>query len=112
MKPIKTRHTNRILGAPDGWNVLKNSPCIGLPVAQTKTGPGDSELQYQSIWETSWRERLLILLGSPITLGINSSFHPPVSLYVTFGLEEPPEPWNPEHEQEVEDKKKAIKVVT
>jgi hypothetical protein len=110
MKPIKTRHTNRILGAPDGWNVLKHSPCIGLPVIQTKTGPGDSELQFQSIWETSWRERFLILLGSPITLGINSSFHPPVSLYVTFGNEEPPEPWNPEHD--VEDKKKAIKVVT
>jgi hypothetical protein len=50
------------------------------------------------------------LLGSPIRLGINSSFHPPVSLYVTFGSEEPSEPWNPEHD--VEEKKKAIKVVT
>ena len=110
MKPIKTRYTNRILGAPDGWNVLKYSPCIGLPVNQTKTGPGDSELQFHSTWQTSWRERLLILLGGPIVLGINSSFHPPVSLYVTFGSEEPPEPYNPEHD--VEDMKKSIKAVT
>jgi len=108
MNPLRTRHTDRVLGAPEGWNVLKHSPCIGLPVTQTKSGPSDSELQFHSIWGTSWRERFFILLGSPITLAINSSFHPPVSLYVTYGNEEPPEPRNPEH---VEDKKKPMKVV-
>jgi hypothetical protein len=98
MKPIKTRYTNRILGAPDGWNVLQHGPCIGLPVIQTKTGPGDSEVQFHSIWKTSWRERILILLGRPITLGINSNFHPPVSLHVTFGNGTPAKAWNPEHD--------------
>lgn len=110
MKPIKTRHTNRILGAPDGWNVLKYSPCVGLPLIQTKTGPGDSEVQYHSHWKTSWRERLLILLGRPITLGINGSVHPPVSLYVTLRNEKPAEPWNPEHD--IEDDKIPMKVVS
>jgi hypothetical protein len=110
MKPIKTRHTNRIIGAPDGWNILKHSPCIGLPVTQTKTGPGDSEMQFHSTWKTSWRDRFLILLGSSITLGINSNFHPPVSLYVTLGNGKPAEAWNPEHD--VTDKKTPIKAVT
>jgi hypothetical protein len=110
MKPIKTRHTNRILGAPDGWNILKHSPCIGLPVVQTKTGPGDSEIQFHSIWKASWRDRFLILLGRPITLGINSNFHPPVSLHVTFRNSAPAEAWNPEHD--AAENKTPIKAVS
>jgi hypothetical protein len=110
MKPIKTRYANRILGAPDGWNVLKYSPCIGLPLIQTKIGPGDGEVQFHSIWKTSWRERFLILFGCPITLGINGSYHPPISLHVSFRTEKPADAWNPEHD--VEDNKAPIKAVT
>jgi hypothetical protein len=110
MKPIKTRYTNRILGAPDGWNVLRYSPCVGLPLIQTKTGPGDGEVQYHSTWKTTWRERFLILLGCPVTLGVNGVFHPPVSISVAFRNDKPAEPWNPEHD--VEDDKTPIKAVS
>jgi hypothetical protein len=108
MRPIKTRYTNRIIGAPDGWNVLKHSPCIGLPVTQTKTGPADSEMQFHSTWKTSWLDRFLILLGRPITLGINSNFHPPVSLHVTFENGTPAEA----REHDVTNKKTSIKAAT
>jgi hypothetical protein len=108
MKPIKTRYTNGIIGAPDGWNVLEHSPCLGLPVTQTRTGPGDSEMRFQSTWKTSWRDRFFILLGRPITLGINSNFHPPVSLQVTFEDGTPAEAL----EHDVNDEKTPIKAVT
>lgn len=74
MKPIKTPHTNAILGAPPGWNEAQHGPCIGLPVLQTE------DPYFYSYWATTWRERLSILIGRPVRLCVVGGSHPPVSM--------------------------------
>lgn len=98
MNPIKTKHTNRIIGAQEsGWNMLKHGPVIGLPVVSTRTGPDEKQTRFESRWAPSLTERVLILFGRPVTLAVNSFVHPPVSLHV--GMSDKPEPgWNPEHD--------------
>lgn len=76
MKPIKTRHTNKVLGAPEGWDALKHGPCVGLPICQT----GDPYMY--SWWAPTWRERLAILFGRPVQMCIVGEKHPPVSVEV------------------------------
>ena len=74
MTPIKNKFTNEILGAPQGWNELKNGPCVGLPVLRTE------DPYVYSWWSTTWRERFAILCGRPIRLCVVGASTPPVSL--------------------------------
>lgn len=73
MRPIKTKATTRVLGAPVGWNEELHGPCEGLPVAY-----GDGFIA--SYWTPSWRERLAILMGRPIRLSVAGVTQPPVML--------------------------------
>ena len=68
--------TNRVLGAPPGWNEGLHGPCEGLPVVVT-----DDPYIY-SYWRLSWNERLCILIGHPVRLCIVGTSMPPVSLAV------------------------------
>jgi len=77
MRPIKTRHTNKVLGAPKGWDNINNGPCIGLPVCMTE------DPFIYSWWRASWRERLAILFGRPVRMCIAGELQPPVSLEVS-----------------------------
>lgn len=74
MQPIKTRHTNKVLGAPKDWDELKHGPCIGLPVVETE------DPYFYSYWSLTWRERLSVLIGRPVRLCIAGRAHPPVML--------------------------------
>jgi hypothetical protein len=76
VKAIDTQLTNLVLGQPPDWNVEKYGKCVGLPVC-------DSDGMLFSWWRTTWKERLLILLGRPVRLCLVSRKHPPVSLDVT-----------------------------
>jgi hypothetical protein len=77
MQPIKTKHTNLVLGAPQGWDALAHGPCIGLPVLMTE------DPYIYSWWRLTWCERFAALIGRPIRLCIVGGAHPPVSLEVT-----------------------------
>lgn len=75
MKPIRMPHTTRTLGAPNDWDEKRNGVCVGLPIT-------DSNGVMLSYWKPSWKQRLLILAGRPIRLGVFGASHPPVSLDV------------------------------
>jgi len=77
MKPISNDLTNHTLGKPQNWDDAKHGPCGGLPVCAFTE---DGLPQFYSWWRTTWRERLLILCGRPLRLGLTSRAHPPVSL--------------------------------
>ena len=77
MEAISTKHTNRVLGAPQGWNASAFGECKGLPVHMT-----DDPYIY-SWWRLTWRERLAVLFGKPVRLCIVSTAQPPVSIEVT-----------------------------
>lgn len=76
MKPINTKATTVVLGAPEDWNAEIDGPCHGLPIVRTEDEP---LLQY-SYWCAGLRERLAILLGRPIRLCVFGISHPPVHL--------------------------------
>lgn len=77
MTPLKTEHTNLVLGAPQGWNANAHGPCIGLPVLMQD----DEGLRtFYSYWTGTWRERLAILFGRPVRLCVVGQSHPPVHL--------------------------------
>ncbi len=73
MKPVQTKHTTLILGAPKDWDSKRYGDCMGLPVAR---GSGT----VCSYWKASWRERLAILLGRPVRLVVAGNTTPPVWL--------------------------------
>ena len=75
MNPIKTKSTNRVLGAPKNWDAAKNGECVGLPVLRV-------DQAYYSFWKPSLAERIAMLFGRPVMLGIFSGGHPPVSVNV------------------------------
>lgn len=77
MTPLNTPHTNHVLGAPQGWNVIAHGPCVGLPVCITE------DPCIYSWWSLTWRERIAALFGQPLRLCIASAAHPPVSLEFT-----------------------------
>lgn len=77
MEAIVTKHTNRTLGAPQGWNASAHGECKGLPVHMT-----DDPYIY-SWWWLTWRERLSVLIGRPVRVCIVSTAQPPISLEVT-----------------------------
>jgi len=74
MKPILTKQTTAILGAPKGWDDSKG-PCHGLPIVEAHGN-------LYSYWKPTLKERLLLMIGRPITLVVLSSSHPPVALEV------------------------------
>ena len=75
MKPVKMSHTTRILGAPPFWEEATDGKCEGLPISD-----GDGFIA--AYWQTSWRERLLILLGCPVRVSIAGRTTYPLSLDV------------------------------
>lgn len=74
LSPIKTPSTTRVLGAPLTWDENKHGECVGLPVVDG----GDGVIY--SYWRVPFRERLAILFGKPILLGVAGNSHPPVNL--------------------------------
>ena len=77
MKPIYTKYTTCVLGAPKDWESAKHGLCIGLPVRAT-----DDPYVY-SWWRLTWRERLAVLFGRPVRLCVVGSTMPPVALEVS-----------------------------
>lgn len=77
MTPINTKHTNLILGAPQGWDVVKHGVCVGLPILKTE------DPYMYSWWKVSFKDRFKILFGRPIRLCIVGNAHPPIALQVT-----------------------------
>ena len=75
MTPIHNEHTNMNLGAPRNWDE-KQGTCVTLPVHHNEDG-------FYSWWTLTWGERLKVLFGKPIRLGVLADSHPPVSLKVT-----------------------------
>jgi hypothetical protein len=76
VKPIHTKDTTVVLGAPANWSAEINGPCGGLPIAR----PQDDQFHQYSHWRANWRERLAILLGRPVRLCVFGISHPPVHL--------------------------------
>jgi hypothetical protein len=82
MPPLKTGHTNAMLGAPVDWDPAVHGECIGLPVHRD---------QQQGVW-LSWyqpteQDIANILAGVPIRLSVFGNGHPPVAISVTAGTE-------------------------
>ena len=75
MTPHATRNTTAVLGAPSDWDESIDGVCEGLPVTQV----GGTMISY---WRPTWRERLALIFGRSIKLGVVGSGHPPVSLNV------------------------------
>lgn len=73
MRPIRTKDTTMVLGAPKDWDADRLGPCEGLPIAV-----GDGFMC--SFWKPTRRERLAILFGRSIRLGVSGVSHPPVWL--------------------------------
>jgi hypothetical protein len=66
MKPVQTKYTRHIIGAPKDWDEAKRGPCYGLPVVY-----GDGTIC--SYWRPSWRERFAVLFGRNIRLTVHST---------------------------------------
>lgn len=75
MKPYKHAMTTHTLGAPVGWDEQKYGPCAGLPVLH-------HEGVIYSFWRPSIRERIALLFGRSVQLGVVSNAQPPVSIEV------------------------------
>lgn len=76
MKPIHHKHTNKILGAPAGWDAQRDGPCEGLPICHVGT---ETPINH-SYWKLSLRERLSLLVGAKVHLSVIGNGHPPVAL--------------------------------
>lgn len=64
---------NAILGAPAGWDEQADGECIDLPITHAHGA-------MFSYWRPSLRERLAILFGGHVRLGVFGDRHPPVSV--------------------------------
>lgn len=73
MRPVRTKTTHAVLGAPHAWDEASHGVCEGLPVA---VGDGVTF----SYWNPNLMERMAIVFGGRVRLGIFSQSHPPVSL--------------------------------
>jgi hypothetical protein len=74
MKPTRNEFTTRELGKPVDWDDEKmGGPCDALPIV-------DAHGMMFSYWRASWRERIAILCGRPVRLGIVGRSHPVVSV--------------------------------
>jgi hypothetical protein len=77
VKPIRMNYTNAVLKVPAGWDESKLGPCVGLPGHRD-----ESLLLVYSWWSLTWRERLGLLIGRTLRLGVVGRSMPPVSLDV------------------------------
>lgn len=73
MTPFKHPFTDTVLTAPQGWDEQADGTCMDLHVAA-------ADGVMFSYWRPSWRERLSLIFGGHIRLGVFASGHPPVSL--------------------------------
>lgn len=73
MRPTKNNMTNAVLGAPAGWDEQANGKCVGLPISQAHG-------TMFSYWRPTFAERLRILFGGHVRLGVFGNSHPPVSV--------------------------------
>lgn len=73
MKAHRTATTSAVLGEPADWNEEVDGVCEGLPITQS----GSAMFSY---WRPGWRERLALIFGRSLRLGVFGRGHPPVSL--------------------------------
>jgi hypothetical protein len=78
MKPQNIESMTRNLGKPQNWDDSKGV-CESLPIRDTETLQGNVMV---SKWKPTWRERLQLLFGTSIYLGVCGTTHPPVNLKV------------------------------
>ncbi|MDB5990056.1 MAG: hypothetical protein JWQ10_1459 [Herbaspirillum sp.] len=82
MTPVKTEHTNVVLGAPTGWDEQRDGKCIGLPV---HLDPAQGVMY--SFWQPTEVDIANILAGVPIRLSVFGRAHPPVAIAVTRSID-------------------------
>lgn len=75
MKSLKTKFTNMVYTKPEGWDAKTYGECENLYVHLDH----ENRLIY-SYWKPTLKDRIKILLGSPIRLCVNSGTQPPVRL--------------------------------
>lgn len=73
MEAVRHPSNTSSLAAPDGWDEQADGECLDLPI----TDAGGTMF---SFWRPSMAERLRILFGGHIRLGVFGRAHPPVSL--------------------------------
>ncbi|WP_454710963.1 hypothetical protein [Cupriavidus nantongensis] len=78
MLPIKTEHTNVLLGAPKDWKPETDGECIALPVHRDEANG-----RWLSWYRPTEQDIANILAGKPVRLSIFGSGHPPVAIAVT-----------------------------
>lgn len=76
MKPVSFKKQQGVLGAPLDWDEARDGKCEGLPFVRAHGC-------IYSVWKPdSWRERIGLLLGKPVTLVVHQYAQPPVSIMV------------------------------
>ena len=79
MQPMDTAYTTRVFAPPANWDESKHGKCVPLAVIDTQQ---DGLPTIGSCWRLSWRERLLVLMGHPVYLGMHTTALPPLTLTV------------------------------
>ena len=74
MKPMKFEGYHKILAKPESWDTNRGH-CMGLPCA-ISSGVVHSQ------WRFTWKERIKVLFGKPLTLAVVTGKMPPVSLEI------------------------------
>ncbi len=74
MRAHHTPKTTVVLGEPADWDEDADGVCEGLPIMETDFG-----VMY-SWWKPTWRDRLAMIFGRSLRLGVFGRAHPPVSL--------------------------------
>jgi hypothetical protein len=82
MMPVRSEHTNAMLGAPKDWNPEQEGECIGLPVHRDQQNN-----VFLSFWQPSEQDIANILAGVPIRLTVFGGGHPPVAIAVTDSID-------------------------
>lgn len=82
MPPVKTDHTNVMLGAPVDWDPSTHGECCGLPVHRDWANN-----RWLSYWQPTEQDIANILAGVPIRLSVFGSGHPPVAIAVSAGTD-------------------------
>ncbi|MCY0858485.1 hypothetical protein [Cupriavidus sp. D39] len=78
MPPVKTKHTNLVVGEPLDWDAARQGEFSGLPVhLDTLNGV------MHSFWQPTEQDIANILAGMPIRLSVFGEMHPPVAVAVT-----------------------------
>ena len=80
MSPIHTKDCNMELGAPRGWDGVRQGECQPLPVRRILQE--DDIYTFTSYWMPTDEERVILASGGAISLTVYSSAHPPVAMGV------------------------------